>query len=127
VDNAFFKPITTPIVMIKFIVSIVLIALLSFIGGLFFAWWTIAIAAFLVSALIPQRPLASFFTGFIALFLLWGGLATYIDMANNSILSARVAGLVYLHGSSVALLLVTGFIGALVGGGSALTASFLRK
>ncbi|HEY4335709.1 MAG TPA: hypothetical protein VGM89_07420 [Puia sp.] len=113
--------------MIKFIVSIVLIALLSFIGGLFFAWWTIAIAAFLVSALIPQRPLASFFTGFIALFLLWGGLATYIDMANNSILSARVAGLVYLHGSSVALLLVTGFIGALVGGGSALTASFLRK
>ena len=113
--------------MIKFIVSLLLIALLSFIGGLFFPWWTIAIAAFVVSALIPQRPLASFFTGFIALFLLWGGLATYIDMANNSILSTRVAGLVYLHGSSIALLLVTGFIGALVGGGGALTASFLRK
>jgi hypothetical protein len=113
--------------MIKFIASLLLIALLSFIGGLFFPWWTIAIAAFVVSALIPQRPLASFFTGFIALFLLWGGLATYIDVANHSILSTRVAGLVYLHGSSVALLMVTGFIGALVGGGGALTASFLRK
>jgi len=113
--------------MIKFIISLLLIALLSFISGLFFPWWTIAVAAFVVCALIPQRPLASFFTGFLALFLLWGGLATYIDLANNSILSTRVAGLVYLHGSSVALLLVTGFIGALVGGGGALTAAFLRK
>jgi len=113
--------------MIKFFVSILLIALLSFICGLFLPWWTIAIAAFVVSVLIPQRPLASFFTGFVALFLLWGGLATYFDTANNSILSARIAGLVYLHGSSVALVLVTGFIGALVGGGGSLTASFLRK
>ncbi len=113
--------------MIKFIVSILLIALLSFIGGLFFPWWTIAIAAFVVSVLIPQRPLASFFTGFTALFLLWGGLAAYIDAANNSILSSRVAGLIYLHGSSIALVLVTGFIGALVAGGASLTAAFLRK
>lgn len=113
--------------MIKFFVSILLIALLSFICGLFFPWWTISIAAFSISALVPQRPLASFFAGFVALFLLWGGLATYFDMANNSILSARVAGMVYLHGSSIALLVVTGFIGALVGGGGSLTASFLRK
>ena len=113
--------------MIKFFVSILLIALLSFISGLFFPWWTIAIAAFVVSVLIPQRPVPSFFTGFVALFLLWGGLATYIDVANNSILSARIAGMVYLRGSSVALVLATGFIGALVGGGGALTAAFLRK
>lgn len=113
--------------MIKFFVSILLIALLSFIGGLFFPWWTIAVAAFAVSTLIPQRPLASFFTGFVALFLLWGGLAIYIDAANNSILSARIAGIVPLRGSSLALVLVTGFVGALVGGGASLTAAFLRK
>ncbi len=113
--------------MIKFFVSILLIGLLSFICGLLLPWWTIAVAAFVVSMLIPQRPLPSFFTGFLALFLLWGGLSLYIDIANNSILSTRVAGVLHLHGSSLALLLVTGFVGALVGGGGALTAAFLRK
>jgi hypothetical protein len=113
--------------MIKFFVSILLIALLSFICGLFLPWWTIAVAAFLVSALIPQQPLASFFTGFLALLLLWGGLALSIDVANDSILSTRVAGILHLQDSSAALLVVTGVIGALVGGGGSLTAAYLRK
>jgi hypothetical protein len=113
--------------IIKFFASMLLIALLSFIGGLFFPWWTIAIAAFAVSALIPQRPWPAFFSGFLALFMLWGGLAWAIDAANNSILSSRMALVLPLHGSSVALLVVTGFIGALVGGGGSLTAAFLRK
>src|SRR5882672_1665133 len=99
-------------IMIKFFVSILLIALLSFVSGLLLPWWTIAVAAFIVSALIPQRPLAAFFNGFLALFLLWGGLALYIDVSNNSILSTRIAGVLPLQGSSVALLLVTGFVGA---------------
>ncbi|GGA96557.1 hypothetical protein [Puia dinghuensis] len=111
--------------MIKFFVSIILIALLSFICGLFLPWWTIAVAAFAVIALIPQKPLAAFFAGFLALFLLWGGLAWAIDAANTSILSVRVASMLYLQGSSILLVLVTGFIGALVGGGGAITASFM--
>lgn len=113
--------------MIKFFVSIFLIALLSFIGGLFLPWWTIAVAAFAVNILIPQRPLPAFLTGFLALFLLWGGMAFAIDAANDSILSARIAAILPLHGSGIALVLVTGFIGALAGGGGALTAAFLRK
>jgi hypothetical protein len=113
--------------MLKFLVSVLLIILLSFICGLFLPWWTIAVAAFAVSALIQQKPLAAFFTGFLALFLLWGGLALAVDIANESILSTRVAGILPLQGSSVALLLVTGFVGALVGGGGAITASFMRR
>ncbi|HWB91089.1 MAG TPA: hypothetical protein VG605_04535 [Puia sp.] len=111
----------------KFIATTVLIALLSFIGGLFLPWWTIAVAAFLVSALIPQRPLAAFFAGFLALFLLWGGMALAIDVANDHILSTRVAGVLPFHESSTLLLLVTGLVGALVGGGGSLTAAFVYK
>ena len=70
--------------MIKFLVSILLIALLSFICGLFLPWWTIALAAFVVSALIPLTPLQSFFAGFLAIFFLWGGLAFGIDQMNNA-------------------------------------------
>src|SRR5581483_2474423 len=113
--------------VVKFIVTTVLIALLGFIGGLFLPWWTIAVAAFVVSALIPQRPLAAFLAGFVAIFLLWGGMALVIDIANGHILATRVAGVLPLQGSSTLLLLITGLVGALVGGGGALTAAFMYK
>ena len=113
--------------MIKFIVAILLTALLSFIFGLFLPWWTIALAAFAVGALIPQRPWASFFAGFLALFLLWGGLALSLDLPNNSILSSKIATMFFMGGSSIALVLVTAFIAALVGGGGAITGAFLKK
>lgn len=112
--------------MIKFLVSILLIALLSFVCGLFLPWWTIALAAFVVSALIPLKPLQAFFAGFLAIFLLWGGLAFGIDQLNNSILSEKIAAILPLGGSVIALILVTAFVGALVGGGAAITGSFLK-
>ncbi len=65
--------------MIKFLVTTVLIALLSFVCGLYLPWWAFAGVAFAVSALIPQAPLRAFFSGFLALFLLWGLLALGID------------------------------------------------
>ena len=112
---------------LKFLAATLLIALLSFACGLYFPWWVIAPVSFVVSLLIPQRPLPSFMAGFLALFLLWGGLALAIDLANGSILSARIATILPLGGSSYAIVIVTGLVGALVGGGSALTAAFLKK
>ncbi len=113
--------------MIKFLVATLLTALLSFVCGLFFPWWSIAVAAFLVSALLQQKPLFSFLSGFIGLMLLWGGLALAIDWNNNSILSTKIAELLHLGGSSVVVLVVTAVIGALAGGGGALSGSYLRK
>ncbi len=78
---------------IKFLVSTLLIALLSFACGLYLPWWTIAPVAFIVTLLIPQKPIAAFLAGFLALFLLWGGLALAIDVANGSLLSAKVAAI----------------------------------
>lgn len=111
----------------KFIVSILLIALLSFVSGLYFPWWGIALAAFIVSAFIPLRPGLAFLAGFLALFLLWGLLAWGIDVGNVSILSKKVSRILPLDGSSFLLILVTALVGALVGGGAALTGSFIKK
>ena len=111
----------------KFFISTLLIALLSFCSGLFLPWWGFALAAFAVSALIPQRPVMAFTSGFLALFLLWGGLAWFLDAANNSILSSKVAMILPLRGSSFLLILVTAFVGALVGGMAALAGSYLKK
>ena len=111
----------------KFIVALILTALLSFAGALFFPWWIIAVAAFIVAAFIPQRPLMAFVSSFVALFLLWGTQSFYIDMQNNHVLATKVAKLLPLGGSYILLILVTAFIGGLVAGMAALTASFLSK
>ena len=109
----------------KSLTSIVLIILLSFYACLYFPWWSIAIVAFIVSALIPQRPWVSFLSGFIALFLLWVGLSFWISTNNDHILAHRVSLLIFKTESTFLLILVTALIGALVAGFGALTGSFL--
>jgi len=110
----------------KFLTATILTVLLSFIAGLYMPWWGIAIVSFAVAALIHQKPWKAFFSGFIGLFLLWGGLAFWIDMKNNHILSVRVAELMKIGQSSVAIIIATGFIGGLVAGLAALPGSYLR-
>jgi hypothetical protein len=60
-------------------------------------------------------------------FILWAGLAWWIDMKNNGVLSARIAHVLPLGGSSVVLILVTGLIGGLVAGLGAMTGSYIRS
>ena len=111
----------------KFLTAIILTALFSFIAGLYLSWWSLAIIAFVVAVLIHQRPIKAFFSGFLGLFLLWGGLAFWIDIKNDHILSKRVAELMKLGQSSFAIILVTAIIGALVAGFAALSGSYLRS
>ena len=111
----------------KFIASILLTALLSFVICLYMDWWSIAIAAFIVSILIHQKPLRSFLTGFIALLGLWGGLSWWLDAKNGQVLSHKIALLLPLGGSSFLMVFVTAIIGALVGGFAALAASYARE
>lgn len=111
----------------KFIVATVLMMLLAFVSGLYFPWWVFSIPVLIVAALVHQRPWKAFFSGFLALLLLWGGMALFIDINNNGILSTRVAG-VFAEGlSSVVISVATAVIGALIGGFAALTGSYLRK
>ena len=68
--------------------------LLSFAACLYFPWWSIAIVAFIVAALITQNAGKNFFAGFIALFLLWFGLSFWISNNNDHILAHKVLRLV---------------------------------
>jgi len=111
----------------KFIVSIILTALLSFAACLYFPWWSIAVIAFIVAAVIPQSTGKSFLTGFIALFLLWGGLSLWMSSNNDHILAHKISLLILKINSPYLLVLVTAFIGALVAGLGAVTAGFLTR
>lgn len=110
----------------KFTTAALLTAILSFISGLFLPWWGIAVVSFAVAALVHQKAGKAFLSGFLGVFILWAGLAWWIDIKNNSVLSQKVASILPLGGSTWALILVTGFIGGLVGGFAALSGSYLR-
>jgi hypothetical protein len=111
----------------KFFISLILTILLSFAMCLFLPWWSIAFAAFIVAALIPQKPFKSFLTAFAALFLLWGGLSFWISNNNEHVLAHRVSKLILQMDNPVFLILATALIGSLVAGFAALAGSYLRK
>ena len=110
----------------RFILSVLLIALLSYIAGLYLPWWSIALVAFAVALLITQSLGASFLSGFTGIFLLWAVLAVWIDSKNESLLSQKIAQLFPLGGSSVLLIIVTALVGGLVGGFAAMSGAALR-
>lgn len=110
----------------KFVTATILTAILSFISGLFLPWWGIAIVAFAVAAIIHQKTGKAFFAGLLGVFILWAGLAWWIDMRNNSVLSHKIAGILPLGGNTMLLILVTGIVGGLVGGFAAMAGSSLR-
>lgn len=110
----------------KFLITVLLTMLLSFAACLYFPWWSIAVAAFLVTAFIPQKPLLAFLSGFVALFVLWGLLCIWISTSNNHILAHRVSLLLFKTDSPFLLIIASSLIGALVAGFSSLTASFIK-
>jgi len=111
----------------KFIVSILLIALLSVAACLYLPWWSIAIVAFIVATSIPQKPWKSFLTGFISLFLLWGSLSWYISSNNDHLLAHKISMIILKKDNPYSLMLVTALIGSLVAGFAALAGSYVRK
>ena len=113
----------------KIVSAILLTAFLAFVAGLYtiMPWWSFAITSLLVAVAIHQKPWKAFVTGFAGLFLLWILLAFLKDTANGHLHSVKVATILPLGGSYIALILVTGLIGGLVSGLAALSGSYLRK
>jgi hypothetical protein len=110
----------------KFFSVIIITALLSFAAGFIFPWWAIAPVAFIIALAVPQKPGFAFLSAFLALFFLWGGLASYIDVKNKHILAGKLAELFFGKPSHYLLIALTSLAGGLVAGFSALTASLLR-
>jgi hypothetical protein len=105
----------------------ILIVILSYLGGLFLPWWTVAIAAFIVAVVIPLPPFRSFLNGFIAVFLLWLALAFVADVRNDHILANRMSELILKIKSPLLIGVVSAFIGGLVAGLGSLSGSYLRS
>lgn len=105
----------------KFFVSLITSALLSYAFGLFLPWWSIMVSGLLIGYFIPQKRFLSFLSVFIGVALFWGVFSFYISVANEHILSKRVAVLIIKREEPLLLVLLTGLLGGLCAGISALT------
>lgn len=107
----------------KFLLQIVIISLLAFVAELFLDWWSVAIAAGIGGYFFKSK--ANFFSGFLAIALLWIVIAWKIDHASPSHLAEKVAAI--FKTTKPILITLTGVLGGLVGGMGALTGSLLKK
>jgi hypothetical protein len=103
-----------------------LIALLSFLLQFFLPWWIIAVVAFGVALWKASSGGNAFLSGFLAIVLVWTVMAGFIHIHTEGILSNKIAALFYLP-SPLLLIIITAFIGGLVGGMAALSGFFVRK
>ena len=109
----------------KFLFSIILIALLSFAVCLYLPWWSFAIVAFLVVLFLPMHPGKAFLAGFISLFLLWGGLAFWLSFNNDHNLAQKMSMVILKSGNAFLLIILTALIGAVTAGLAALSAGLV--
>lgn len=110
----------------KAFIIFLIIGILSYISGIFYPWWSLAVVTFIVTLIVPQKPFISFLTAFLAIFVFWFSMAFFIDLSNDHIMGDRIAMLFIQAPSSIVMAVISGFIGGLVAGLAAISASFLR-
>ena len=111
--------------MVRFLLSVILIAVLSALAEQWLPWWAIAVVSFMVAFVANQRPGKAFLMGFLGIAIFWLVDCIMHDIANEHILSTRMAALFHLPNYAL-FIVVTLFIGGLVGGLSAWAGALLR-
>ncbi|HLR37374.1 MAG TPA: hypothetical protein VK084_04960 [Chitinophagaceae bacterium] len=112
--------------MRSFIVFL-LTGILSFVAGIFYPWWSLAIVAFVIALIFKQKSIIAFITAFISLFIFWFSYSYFIDLSNDHILAERMSSLFVGTNTPIMMCLFSGIIAGLVAGFSALTGALLRN
>lgn len=102
--------------IINFVVTIILAVILS----QFLPWWSIMVAGFVSALFFSLKKAAVFFVPFLAIFLFWAVYAFMMSNGNDFTLAKKISVLLYLGGNPYLLILVTGLVGGLAAGISAL-------
>ena len=105
-----------------FLLTLIVAGLASFLTQI---WWLGVVVCFVIGFLLP--PKWAFLMGFLAVFVLWLGLSFYMDMQNSSRLSAAIAQILPLGGSTILLLLLSSILGALPAGFAMWSGALLRR
>ncbi|MEO9887545.1 MAG: hypothetical protein ABJR05_08930 [Balneola sp.] len=105
-------------------IFLILLIITAYLINLILPWWGIAITGLILGFQMKPSSGKAFGIGFLALFLLWGGQAFYIHVANDGVLSTRIAEMLGV-GSPILVVLITGVIGGVVSGLAVLSGGLL--
>ncbi len=110
----------------RFLLLLVSILVLSFLGQYFFPWWAIVPIALIGGFALGKNNQQAFLGGFLAIFLLWTGQTLWMSLANEGILANKM-GLLLGGVPGGALPFVSGIIGGLLAGLAAWTGFLGRR
>lgn len=102
------------------------ILILTWFLNLFLPWWSALLPAIAVGIWLLDGAAKAFFTGFAAGGAAWLIHALYVHIANDGILTGRIAEVMQV-GSPLLVLLFTFIIGGLLGGTGALAGYHVRS
>ena len=105
-----------------FLVIIIACLLLQMV----FPWWVIVIVGFATCGIIGKTGKISFWQPFIAIFLLWIGMALFKSIPNHHLLATRVAEMLSVKLWPL-VLFITVLLGGLVAGISGYCGHHFRK
>ena len=106
--------------MNKNIINFVATIILSYVLSFFMPWWSVMVAAFATGLFVSLKKLAVFFVPFLAILIFWIVYSFGLSSANDYILAKRISILLKLGGNPYILILLTGIVGGLAAGISAI-------
>ena len=110
----------------KFILLIVLTALLVLIVNPFLPYWAVMILLAILAAAVGNKGGGAFFAGGLGMGLAWMGQSVYISSVTGSQLPEKMSELMGLR-DEITLFAITGVLGFFLGAFSALAGSLFRK
>lgn len=110
----------------KFLLKVLLIAIVTYLAAIFLPWWSAVIVAFFINIIIRSGGLNSFLSGFLGVGLCWMIAAWLIFSGNESGLIVRLAPL-FNANEGVVLVVYTSLLGAIEGGLGGLCGSYFIK
>lgn len=102
--------------MKKFFLKIFLIAILAWGAQYLTVWYAGPLIALVVNLFWKGSNAQGFFTGFLGLGLLWFGLALYVDISTEGILTVKMSQIIAKTDNRMLMVLMSTLIGALTGG-----------
>lgn len=98
----------------RFLLTLIVTAAFGWAMGLWLPFWSLSLAAALVGFMLHPGSWKAFLAGLLAGVLLWGGLAYSADIANDQLLSTRVASIFGTNAGS--MLVITALLGGVLAG-----------
>lgn len=108
-------------------IQLLLIALFSFLAQLILPWWSIAIVAFMICFWRSRRADSALGEGFLGIALVWLAYALLIHLRTEGVFTSRMGLLLLKSTSPLWMLVITPFLGGLVGGIAGIAGYYIRQ